>query len=74
MLAIRQALATGMNWHAVAQLVREEKTAGNPVAKLIHSLRLDQNKITLVREVGRRSSCPCIATFGNGVMTVQGKT
>jgi hypothetical protein len=70
MLAIRQALATGMDWHAVAQLVREEKAAGNPVAKLIHSLRLDQNKITVVRLVARS---PGVDTHACGVRVVCAK-
>lgn len=42
------AIATGMDWRELEQLIKEERRAGNPVAGLIHSLQLDQNKITLL--------------------------
>lgn len=54
------AIATGMDWHDLEVLIKEERRAGNPVAGSIHSLQLDQNKITLLlsnmlddEEVGR---------------------
>ena len=37
-----------MDWQELEQLIRGERRAGNPVAALIHSLQLDQNKVTLV--------------------------
>jgi hypothetical protein len=46
--AVQPAIATGMDWHELEALIREERRAGNPVAGAIHSLQLDQNKITLL--------------------------
>ena len=37
-----------MDWLELESMVREERRAGNPVACLIHSLQLDQNRVTLV--------------------------
>lgn len=43
-------------------MIREERRAGNPVAGLIHSLQLDQNRATLLlqnnldEEVSRHSA------------------
>ncbi|KAH9318701.1 hypothetical protein KI387_020470, partial [Taxus chinensis] len=47
-LAVRAALASGMNWKDLARMVKEEKKAGNPVAGLIHGLQLESNCITLL--------------------------
>lgn len=46
--AVRGALAGGLNWKELKRLVKGEKEAGNPVASLIHSLELEQNRITLL--------------------------
>lgn len=37
-----------MDWRELEALIREERRNGNPVAGHIHSLQLDQNKITLL--------------------------
>lgn len=37
-----------MDWRELEALIREERRSGNPVAGAIHSLQLDQNKITLL--------------------------
>jgi hypothetical protein len=37
-----------MDWRELEGLIREERRSGNPVAGAIHSLQLDQNKITLL--------------------------
>ncbi|KAH1041272.1 hypothetical protein GLYMA_09G031900v4 [Glycine max] len=47
-LAVRVALAKGMNWDDLARMVKEEKKAGNPVAGLIDKLHLDRNCMTLL--------------------------
>eukprot|EP01018_Ginkgo_biloba_P036581 Gb_15415 [translate_table: standard] len=47
-LAVRAALASGMDWNDLTRMVKEEKKAGNPVAGLIHSLQLEKNCITLL--------------------------
>lgn len=47
-LAVRAALASGMDWKGLERMVKEEKKAGNPVAGLIHSLQLEKNRITLL--------------------------
>ncbi|GIL69667.1 hypothetical protein Vretifemale_580 [Volvox reticuliferus] len=48
LVAINQSLATGMDWSALASLIREERRAGNPVAGLIASLELENNSATLL--------------------------
>lgn len=47
-LAVRAALASGMDWKGLVRMVKEEKKAGNPVAGLIHNLQLEKNCITLL--------------------------
>lgn len=47
-LAVRVALANGMNWEDLARMVKEEKRSGNPVAGLIDKLHLEKNCITLL--------------------------
>ncbi|XP_057959067.1 uncharacterized protein LOC131151707 [Malania oleifera] len=47
-LAVRVALANGMNWEDLAQMVKEERKSGNPVAGLIDKLHLDRNCMTLL--------------------------
>ncbi|KAJ4967979.1 hypothetical protein NE237_014680 [Protea cynaroides] len=47
-LAVRVALANGMDWEALAQMVKEEKKSGNPVAGLIDKLYLERNCMTLL--------------------------
>ncbi|XWS53474.1 hypothetical protein CRYUN_Cryun10bG0004300 [Craigia yunnanensis] len=47
-LAVRVALAKGMNWEDLARMVKEEKKSGNPVAGLIDQLHLERNCMTLL--------------------------
>ncbi|XP_058084254.1 uncharacterized protein LOC131231908 [Magnolia sinica] len=47
-LAVRVALANGMDWEDLARMVKEEKKAGNPVAGLIDKLHLERNCIMLL--------------------------
>lgn len=47
-LAVRVALAKGMNWEDLARMVKEEKKSGNPVAGLIDKLYLERNCMTLL--------------------------
>lgn len=47
-LAVRVALANGMNWEDLARMVKEEKKSGNPVASLIDKLHLEKNCMTLL--------------------------
>lgn len=46
--AVRAALGNGLSWTELKLLIKSEKAAGNPVAALIHSLELDQNRMTLL--------------------------
>lgn len=46
--AVRTALAGGLNWKELKRLIKTEREAGNPVASIIHSLELEQNRITLL--------------------------
>ncbi|XP_010914660.1 uncharacterized protein [Elaeis guineensis] len=47
-LAVRVALANGMDWVDLARMVKEERKSGNPVAGLIEKLHLERNCITLL--------------------------
>ncbi|KAI9122760.1 hypothetical protein K1719_005649 [Acacia pycnantha] len=47
-MAVRVALAKGMNWDDLARMVKEEKKTGNPVAGLIDKLHLERNCMTLL--------------------------
>lgn len=47
-LAVRVALANGMNWDDLARMVKEEKKSGNPVAGIIDKLHLERNCMTLL--------------------------
>lgn len=47
-LAVRVALANGMNWEDLARMVKEERKSGNPVASLIDKLYLERNCMTLL--------------------------
>lgn len=46
--AVRGALAQGLDWRELGHMIKAERRAGNPVAQLIHSLQLEQNRITLL--------------------------
>eukprot|EP00958_Prasinococcus_capsulatus_P008112 scaffold766_cov560-Prasinococcus_capsulatus_cf.AAC.3 len=45
--AVNQVIASGMAWEEVANLIKQETKAGNPVAALVHSLQLERNQVTL---------------------------
>ncbi|CAN6467248.1 unnamed protein product [Victoria cruziana] len=47
-VAVRVALANGMDWEDLARMVKEEKKSGNPVAGLIDKLHLERSCITLL--------------------------
>ncbi|XP_072996590.1 uncharacterized protein [Typha latifolia] len=47
-LAVRVALANGMDWQDLARMVKEERKLGNPIAGLIDKLHLERNCITLL--------------------------
>lgn len=46
-LVINSALGSGMDWAAIELMVRSEAAAGNPIAALVHKLRLDRNHVVL---------------------------
>ncbi|CAI5735624.1 unnamed protein product [Peronospora destructor] len=48
LLVIRSALASGMDWRGLEELVRYEQKNGNPVASLIHQLDLEHNRVSLL--------------------------
>ncbi|CAI5707598.1 unnamed protein product [Peronospora farinosa] len=48
LLVIRSALASGMDWRGLEELVRYEQKIGNPVASLIHQLDLEHNRVSLL--------------------------
>ncbi|KAI7860665.1 hypothetical protein BDC45DRAFT_429820 [Circinella umbellata] len=45
---IRNAVASQMDWRDLHELVAEEKKRGNPIADIIHGLKLETNQITLI--------------------------
>ncbi|KAG0329329.1 hypothetical protein BG000_000106 [Podila horticola] len=47
-MIIRNAIATGMDWKDLADLVEEEKRHGNPIALMIDTLKLDSNHICVI--------------------------
>lgn len=47
-MAVRVALANGMNWDDLKRMIKEERKLGNPVAGLIDRLHLERNCITLL--------------------------
>lgn len=47
-LAVRVALANGMDWVDLARMIKEERKSGNPIAGLIDKLHLERNCITLL--------------------------
>lgn len=49
-MVLRSALANGMDWSDLDDLVKAETANGNPVASLIHELRLDRNRVRADRE------------------------
>ncbi|KAL0587607.1 hypothetical protein ABG067_002903 [Albugo candida] len=45
---IRSALASGMDWKALKDLVKYEQTNGNPVASMIHEFDLSRNRVSVL--------------------------
>ena len=45
---IRNAVASQMDWRELHELVTEEKKRGNPIADIIHGLKLETNQLTLI--------------------------
>lgn len=48
LLVIRSALASGMDWRGLEELVRYEQKNGNPVASLIRKLDLEKNRVSIL--------------------------
>ncbi|CAM9229069.1 unnamed protein product, partial [Ectocarpus sp. 4 AP-2014] len=48
LMVVRSALANGMDWQDLEDLVKAETANGNPIASLIHELRLDRNQASIV--------------------------
>ncbi|CAM9401439.1 unnamed protein product [Ectocarpus sp. 6 AP-2014] len=48
LMVVRSALANGMDWQDLEDLVKAETANGNPIASLIHELRLDRNQASVV--------------------------
>jgi len=45
---MRSAVANGLDWTQLWKLVKDEKKKGEPIACLIHRLKLDSNEVTLL--------------------------
>lgn len=48
LMVIRSALASGMDWRGLKELIRFEQKNGNPVACLIHELDLVNNRVSIL--------------------------
>lgn len=48
LLVIRSALASGMDWRGLEELVRYEQKNGNPVASLIRKMDLEKNRVSIL--------------------------
>ncbi|DAZ98977.1 TPA: hypothetical protein N0F65_000509 [Lagenidium giganteum] len=48
LLVVRSALANGMDWKSLEELIKYEQKNGNPVASLIHELDLAKNRISIL--------------------------
>ncbi|KAJ1435199.1 hypothetical protein B484DRAFT_301185, partial [Ochromonadaceae sp. CCMP2298] len=46
-LVINSALGSGMGWEDIELMVEAERAGGNPIASLVHTLDLENNKLTL---------------------------
>ena len=46
-LIIRNAIATGMDWRELEDLIKDEQKRGNPIALMIDSLKLETNQVSL---------------------------
>lgn len=49
-LVVRSAVATGMSWEELSELIKVEKANSNPIAGIIHSLKLDRNEMVVQLE------------------------
>lgn len=47
-VVIRSAIANAMDWGDIELLVKDAQARGDPVASVIHSLKLSSNEITLL--------------------------
>ncbi|KAG0045096.1 hypothetical protein BGZ83_009655 [Gryganskiella cystojenkinii] len=47
-MIIRNAVATGMDWKDLADLVEEERKHGNPIALMIDALKLESNQVCVI--------------------------
>ncbi|KAF9434513.1 hypothetical protein BGZ76_007890 [Entomortierella beljakovae] len=47
-MIIRNAVATGMDWKDLADLVDDERRRGNPIALMIDSLKLESNNVCVI--------------------------
>lgn len=55
-----------MDWQDLEDLVRAEAANGNPIASLIHELRLDRNKASASHELAREGMQRLGAGRGGG--------
>ena len=47
-IVIRSAVANAMDWKDIELLVKDAQSQGDPVASIIHSLKLQSNQVTLL--------------------------
>eukprot|EP01064_Diplonema_japonicum_P035856 TRINITY_DN7880_c0_g4_i1.p1 TRINITY_DN7880_c0_g4~~TRINITY_DN7880_c0_g4_i1.p1 ORF type:complete len:1058 (+),score=267.93 TRINITY_DN7880_c0_g4_i1:169-3342(+) len=45
---IRSAVGRAVDWTELSRIIREQKRIGNPIASIIHELKLEKNKVALL--------------------------
>lgn len=62
-MVVRSALANGMDWQDLEDLVKAETANGNPIASLIHELRLDRNQASVAVILTKMRRCIHLIAF-----------
>ena len=48
LVMLRSAIGQAIDWGELSRVVKEQKQLGNPIAAIIHELKLDKNKVSLL--------------------------
>eukprot|EP00754_Rhynchopus_humris_P038642 Rhum_TRINITY_DN21258_c0_g1::Rhum_TRINITY_DN21258_c0_g1_i1::g.173593::m.173593 len=48
LVMLRSAIGQAIDWGELSRVVKEQKNLGNPIAAIIHELKLDKNKVSLL--------------------------
>eukprot|EP01063_Lacrimia_lanifica_P004138 TRINITY_DN12310_c0_g1_i1.p1 TRINITY_DN12310_c0_g1~~TRINITY_DN12310_c0_g1_i1.p1 ORF type:complete len:978 (+),score=442.03 TRINITY_DN12310_c0_g1_i1:70-3003(+) len=59
LMIIRSAVGQAMDWTELWRIVKEQKKLDNPVAHMIHELKLDKNKVSLLLSADGEDEAEC---------------